>query len=200
MGNTEIFESIASKYDTSERIKIAEIASDAIREYIINGKDKSAIDFGCGTGLVGMNLLDDFRSVLFLDTSQNMLEQIKQKIAALNIRTADTLCFDFETAARADIHGDYIFMVQVLLHINDIQPVLSRLYDALNPEGHLLIVDFDKNEEVVSDKVHNGFVQEELIRLMTQIGFKEVKSKTFYTGDKIFMNKTASLFILDSKK
>lgn len=200
MGNTDIFESLASKYDTFERIKIAEITSNAIREYIAGGKDKSAIDFGCGTGLVGMNLLDDFRSVLFLDTSQNMLEQIKQKIAALNIRNADTLCFDFETAARADIHADYIFMVQVLLHINDVEPVLSRLYDVLNPEGHLLIVDFDKNEEIVSDKVHNGFDQAEFTRLMTKIGFKEVKSKTFYTGDKIFMNRDASLFILDSKK
>ena len=200
MGNTDIFEAIANKYDTHERIKIAKITSNAIREYIVNGKDKSAIDFGCGTGLIGMNLLNDFYSMLFLDTSQKMLEQIKQKITDSNIQNADTLCFDFETAFRSDIHADYVFMAQVLLHINNVELVLSRLYKVLNPEGHLLIIDFNKNEEIISDKVHNGFDQEKLIDLMTKIGFKEIKSKTFYSGNKIFMNQDASLFILDSKK
>lgn len=200
MGNTDIFETLANRYDTSERIKIAKITSNAIREYIVDGKNKSAIDFGCGTGLVGMDLLNDFHSMIFLDTSQNMLEKIKQKIADTNIQNAYTLCFDFETAFRSDIHADYVFMAQVLLHINDVELVLSRLYEVLNPEGHLLIVDFNKNEGVISDKVHNGFDQEKLIGLMTRIGFKEIKSETFYTGNKIFMNQDASLFILDSKK
>ncbi len=200
MGNTDIFEAMANKYDTPERINIAKIAANAIREYIVNGKDKSAIDFGCGTGLVGMELLDDFNNMIFLDTSQNMLEQINKKISYLNIPNARTICFDFETESNTDMHADYIFMVQVLLHINDIEPILSKLYEVLNPGGHLLIVDFDKNEKVASDKVHNGFVQEELMRSMTKIGFKEIKSKTFYSGNKIFMNQDASLFILDSKR
>ncbi|MCM3038888.1 hypothetical protein M3201_04130 [Paenibacillus motobuensis] len=60
MGNTDIFDSMASGYDTPERIRIAKIISNAVREYISDGKNKSAIDFGCGTGLVGMDLLDDF--------------------------------------------------------------------------------------------------------------------------------------------
>lgn len=200
MGNTDIFEAMADMYDTSERIEIAKIISNAIREYVINGKDKSAVDFGCGTGLVGMDLLNDFRSMIFLDSSQNMIEQINKKIVNSNIQNANTLCFDFETESQSYIHADYIFMAQVLLHINDVELILSRLYEVLNAGGHLLIVDFDKNEKVVSDKVHNGFDQEELTSLMSKIGFKEIKSKTFYTGDKIFMNQEASLFILDSKK
>ncbi|NTW05830.1 MAG: class I SAM-dependent methyltransferase [Peptococcaceae bacterium] len=200
MGNTDIFDAIADKYESCERIEITEIISKVIREYIVDGKAKNAIDFGCGTGLIGMSLINDFQSMIFLDTSQNMLEKIKQKIADFNIRNADTLCFDFETAFRADIPADYIFVVQVLLHIENVELVLSRLYELLNPEGHLLIVDFNKNEEVISDKVHNGFDLEMLIELMTKIGFKEIESKTFYSGEKIFMNQDASLFILDSKK
>lgn len=200
MGNTDIFQAMANQYDTAERIEIAKITANAIREYIENGLDKSAIDFGCGTGLVGMELLNDFHSMTFLDSSSNMLEQIKQKIDESNIQNVDMICFDFETAFRSDIHADYVFMVQVLLHIKDVELVLSRLYEVLNSEGHLVIVDFNKNQEVVSDKVHNGFDQGELADLMTKIGFKETKSKTFYTGSKMFMNQDASLFILDSKK
>lgn len=200
MGNTDIFEAMASGYDTSERIEIAKITANAIREFIENGKEKSAIDFGCGTGLVGLHLLHEFRDLVFLDTSPKMLEQIKQKIADANIRNADTVCFDFETGFRSDLHADYVFMVQVLLHIKDVELVLSRLYEVLNPGGHLLIVDFDKNEKVTTDKVHNGFDQGNLAELMATIGFREITSKTIYTGSKLFMNQDASLFIMDAKK
>ena len=191
---------IANIYDTSERIQIAEVSSNAIREYLVDAKSKNAIDFGCGTGLVGLNLLKDFSSMLFLDTSQNMINQIKQKIADVNLQNAATLCFDFEKDSLLDLHADYIFMAQVLLHIEDVELVLSRLYEVLNAGGHLLIVDFDKNEEIVSDMVHNGFDQIELTDIMTKIGYRAIQSKTFYTGSKIFMGHDASMFILDSQK
>lgn len=200
MGNTDIFEMMAKEYDTDERIQIAKVASDAIREYLVHTDEKSAIDFGCGTGLVGMNLLNEFNSMLFLDTSQNMIHQIEQKLADYNLPNADTLCFDFEKAANLELHADYIFMVQVLLHIDDVESILSNLYNVLNPGGHLLIVDFNKNVEIVSDMVHNGFDQDKLTEHMTKIGYKSIESKTFYNGSKIFMGQDASMFILDSKK
>ncbi len=200
MGNTDKFEMIANIYDTSERIQIAKVSSNAIREYLVDTKSKNAIDFGCGTGLVGMNLLNDFNTMLFLDISQNMINQVKQKISSSNTQNATTLSFDFEKDSLLDLHADYIFMAQVLLHINDVELVLSRLNEVLNESGHLLIVDFDKNEKIVSDMVHNGFDQIELADIMTKIGYRDVQSKTFYTGSKIFMGHDASLFILDSQK
>lgn len=200
MGNTDKFEMIAKMYDTPERIQIAKVSSDAIRKYVVDAKSKKAIDFGCGTGLVGMNLLNEFKSMLFLDTSQNMINQIKQKISDFNIRNVDTLCFDFEKEGLSNFHADYIFMAQVLLHIGDVEFVLSRLFDVLNEGGHLLIVDFNKNEKIVSDIVHNGFNQIELAAMMTKIGYRNIQSETFYTGSKIFMGHDASMFILDSQK
>jgi ubiquinone/menaquinone biosynthesis C-methylase UbiE len=200
VGNTDKFEMIANVYDTPERIQIAKVSSDAIREYVVDANRKNAIDFGCGTGLVGMNLLNEFNSMLFLDTSPNMITQLKQKISDLNIQHAVTLCFDFEKEGLSDLHADFIFMAQVLLHIPDVEFVLSRLFDVLNEGGHLLIVDFDKNEKVVSDMVHNGFNQEKLTDVMTKIGYKNIQSKTFYQGSHIFMGQDASMFILDSQK
>lgn len=200
MGNTDKFEMIANIYDTPERVQIAKVSSDAIHEHLVDAKSKNAIDFGCGTGLVGMDLLNDFKSILFLDTSQNMINQIKQKISNSNIKNADTLCFDFEKDSLSDLHTDYIFMVQVLLHIKDIKSVLLKLYDVLNPGGHLIIIDFNKNNEIISDMVHSGFDQEILTNIMSNIGYKSIQSKTFYNGSKIFMGHDASLFILDSQK
>ncbi|KOS59874.1 class I SAM-dependent methyltransferase [Lysinibacillus agricola] len=200
MGNTDKFEMIANIYDTPERIQIAKVSSDAVRNYLVDAKSKNAIDFGCGTGLVGMNLLNEFNSMLFLDTSPNMVNQIKQKVTNFNIQNVDTLCFDIEKESIPDVHADYIFMAQVLLHIHDVELVLSRLFDVLDEGGHLLIVDFNKNEKIVSDIVHNGFNPEELTDIMTKIGYRDIRFKTFYTGNKIFMGQDASMFILDSKK
>jgi ubiquinone/menaquinone biosynthesis C-methylase UbiE len=200
MGNTDKFEQIANIYDTPERIQIAKVSSDAIREYLVDASSKNAIDFGCGTGLVGMDLLNKFQSVLFLDTSHNMIGQVKKKIAVTNIQNADTLCFDFEKGSLSDLHADYIFMAQVLLHIKDFEPVLSKLYDVLNPGGHLIIVDFNKANEIVSDMVHNGFDQVTLTDIMAEIGYRDIQSKSFYAGSKIFMGRDATMFILDSQK
>ncbi len=91
-------------------------------------------------------------------------------------------------------------MAQVLLHINDFDIVLSRLYETLEKDGHLIIVDFDKNEKIASDMVHNGFDQAELTDVMSKIGYRDIQSKTIYTGSKIFMGYDASLFVLDSHK
>ena len=200
MGNTDKFDSIANSYDNPERHHIAKVASDAIKEYLGDTRSKSAIDFGCGTGLVGMNLVNEFESLLFMDTSENMLDIVKKKITDVGALNARTLCFDFESSSQPDLRADYIFMAQVLLHIQDYEAVLAKLHAVLNDEGHLLIVDFNKNDKVVSELVHNGFDQEQLKALMLKIGFKDIRSKTIYSGTKLFMNQDASLFIMDGKK
>ena len=200
MGNTDKFDSIANSYDNPERIHIAKVASDAIKEYLGDAKSKSAIDFGCGTGLVGMNLVSEFESLLFMDTSENMLDIVKRKITDAGALNARTLCFDFETSGQPDLRADYIFMAQVLLHIQDYEALLAKLHAVLNEEGHLLIVDFNKNDKVVSELVHSGFDQDQLKESMLKIGFKDIQSKTIYSGTKLFMNQDVSLFIIDAKK
>ncbi len=200
MGNTDKFDQIANSYDTPERMQIAKRSADAIRDCLAGVKGKTAVDFGCGTGLVGMHLLKDFDSILFLDTSQNMIREVRRKISESNICNADTLCFDFEKDSVSDLRADCIFMVQVLLHIEDFRPVLRRLYDVLNAGGHLIVIDFDKNVEIASALVHNGFDQEELAGIIKEIGCKRVQSRTFHQGSKIFMGHDASLFILDAEK
>lgn len=199
MGNTDKFDVIADNYDSPERMRIAEISSDALREYLDDSKNKSAIDFGCGTGLVGISLINEFRHMLFLDTSQNMISVVDRKINEAGIVNANSLCFDFETSDSETVNADYIFMAQVLLHIKDYKSVLQKLHGILNEEGHILIVDFDKNDNIASDLVHNGFDHYELRDSMLDIGYRDIEM-TIYSGEKIFMGKDASMFILHARK
>lgn len=200
MGNIEKFNQMANKYDTPERIQMATIIADTIRGQLEDSKGKKAIDYGCGTGLVGMQLRNDFQSILFIDASSNMIEQVQEKVSQLKVKNATTLCCDFTSQYPNELHADYIMMAQTLLHIKEVRLVLLSLHKMLNKGGHLLIVDFDKNESIVSDDVHNGFEQEKLLELIKEIGFTKASSRIFYQGKKIFMNKDASLFILDATK
>lgn len=200
MGNTEQFDRMAGHYDTPQRIRMAKITADAIRADLLDVKDKTAIDFGCGTGLIGLELAEDFRSILLLDASQNMVDIAEKKILDLKIPNAQAVCVDFETADHPDLQTDYIVMVNVLIHIKDYRSVLSMLYKRLTPGGHLLIADFDKNDQINSELVHNGFEQDSLQGILGEIGFRDVKSRTFFTGTNLFMDKDASIFLLDAQK
>lgn len=200
MGNTDKFEMMATKYDTPERIEVTKVIATAIGKQLKDVPNKVAIDFGCGTGLVGLELVEAFQSVLFIDTSEKMLEVVSEKMNQQRISNGRVKCFDFEETNPFEEKVDVIFMSQVLLHIKDYSSVLERLYDVLNEEGHLIIVDFDKNENVHSDLVHNGFEQAELRKKLIAIGLNEVNSEIIYTQESLFMGERASLFLMQGKK
>lgn len=200
MGNTEIFERIAADYDTAERIAVAKRIAAEIRTGLTDTRQKRALDYGCGTGLVGLQLVDCFADLLFVDASAAMIEQVQSKIAAGGLTTAAARCRDFGTGELPVLDVDYILLSQVLLHVPDHTSLLRRLYELLNPGGQVIIVDFDKNEKIISDQVHNGFDQAELTEVLKRIGFAAVRSQTFYQEQKLFMNQEASLFIMQAGK
>jgi ubiquinone/menaquinone biosynthesis C-methylase UbiE len=200
METRDIFEQMASQYDTEERKSIAHIVAQEVRSELSNTKNLSALDYGCGTGLLGLDLVDMFKTMLFVDTSQQMIAQVQRKIEHAHIVSASTLCSDFCVELPCNVKADYVLMSQVLLHVKDYALLLNRLYQILNQAGHLIVVDFDLNERIVSDKVHNGFDQSALMLLLTQIGFASVHAHTFYHGQKMFMKEDASLFLLHAQK
>lgn len=198
MGNIEKFDIIARQYDIPGRIEIAKVIADEIRRHVTVGK--SAIDYGCGTGIVGLELLNIFSNVLFIDASPKMIEIVEEKLERINAENAKAMCLDFEVETPPNLKTDYILVVQTLLHIKDTESILSQLYSLLNTDGHLIIVDFDKTEGIESTEVQHGFGQEELINDILKLGFSKATAHTFYRGEKIFMGKDAGVFLLDAKK
>lgn len=196
----EIFEKAASHYDADERVLVAHKITEEIRRSIDGLHITTALDYGCGTGLVGLELVDLFDSLLLVDTSPKMIEQVERKIKQGHVDSAQTLCSDFCLEAPSDQQFDLVFMAQVLLHVKEIPVLLERLHAVLNEGGQLIIVDFDKNEKVKSDLVHNGFERDEIFELVKQAGFANPRAHTFYQGKKLFMKEDASLFLLEAKK
>jgi len=203
----EDFDLIAKEFDTEKRVERAKAIADEIRLHINDGNKKIAVEYGCGTGLVGFHLINDFNSMLFADSSPAMIEQVKQKLIRLGKSADFAVCCDFMADIPHDLNADYIFMSLVLHHIKDTEAILSCLYNMLNNAGHLIIVDlnpdgggFHANHGDFDG--HNGFEQSTLVNMSKKIGFRKAESKTFYYDSKIVNDREApySLFILDAEK
>lgn len=149
-----------------------------------------------------MNLLDAFNTVIFADASQNMINIVKKKIGGKFSLKCKNSMLDAENQSiqTVKLEANTIFMVQVLLHVKEITLLLNNLSETLPPKGQLIIVDFDYNEQVISDKVHNGFKEDKLTQTLHKSGFENINRETFYHGKNMFMNKDASLFILTATK
>lgn len=196
INNIDKFEDMAFNYDQEDRINDTMIIVEEIKKHIMDTNDKVLLDYGCGTGLVGLNLVDDFKQVILVDPSSNMIEVVNNKIIKNNIMNAKAKFLDI-SLNKLDYQVDYIIIVQTLLHINNYQEVLKMLSECLNNNGHLIIVDFDKNDKVITDMVHNGFNQKELIDYLSSIGLKYHYNNSFYSREKMFMKQDASMFIVD---
>lgn len=195
-----VFEQMAKRYDTEDRIAMAKIITKEVKTHLQNDQSKSLIDYGSGTGLVGIELTDSVASVLLVDSSQQMLQVAEAKISQKGIHNASTLYSDFTEGAPEYVKADIIVMSLVLLHIPDTKKILQSLFRILNEDGKLIIADFDKNENIQHPKVHNGFAHDDLKDLLAEVGFKATEIRTFYHGEGIFMNQDASMFIACSVK
>lgn len=195
-----IFDEMAHRYDTEERAAVAGVIAGEIRAYAKRAATKNAVDYGCGTGLVGLQLAGDFKSLVLMDASAAMVDVVRQKMQRARLQNASAMQADLTEGEPPDVQADCVFMAQVLLHIPNTRLILERLNTLLRPGGQLLIVDFDRNAQVESDKVHNGFEQATLARQVEETGFSRVSSHTFHHGSRMFMNQDASLFLMEAWK
>jgi ubiquinone/menaquinone biosynthesis C-methylase UbiE len=192
-----VFEQMAKRYDTEDRIELAKVIVKEVRQELQNCKSSSLIDYGSGTGLVSLELSDLVDSILLVDSSKQMLEVAKTKISNKGMTNAKVLYSDF-TQETPELKADIVLMSLVLLHIPDTQNILQKMFSILSDNGKLIIIDFDKNDKINHPKVHNGFSHDELNKRLAQAGFKSTEIKTFYQGTGIFMNQDASMFISSS--
>ncbi|MCW7456982.1 class I SAM-dependent methyltransferase [Leptospira bandrabouensis] len=191
---TNVFDQLAKEYDTNERIELAKIIASAVQTECQESQSKTLFDYGCGTGLVGLTLTSLVDHVLFIDSSEPMLDIVHEKIKRKNIHNAEVIHSNFLQNSKTK-KADILLVSLVLLHIPDTKKILKFFYEILNPEGKIILVDFDKNEKINHPKVHNGFTDLEIKSLLSAVGFKKINKNTFYHGKNIFMKEDASLFL-----
>jgi ubiquinone/menaquinone biosynthesis C-methylase UbiE len=201
-----IFKEQASIWDTEYRINRAKTISNKIKSLIPINKDDSIIDFGAGTGLIGLNFIDTTKHITFIEKSIEMVNVLKKKISVFE--NSDFKVFDdLLDNGISENSSDLIMSSMVFHHIKDIIGTRTRLYDLLKQGKNLCIVDlisddgsFHENEKDFDG--YNGFDPIWLSDQFIECGFKYKKHGIFFSdfkqnGEKEFKY---SLFILIMEK
>lgn len=194
-----VFNDLAKKYDTEDRVALANVIAGEVKKEVEAGQYSSLLDYGGGTGLVSFELADSFEKVLLADASEEMVRAADGKISSGGLDNVATLHLDL-TKEYTELGADVVLVSLVLLHVPDTPELLRQLYKILNKGGKIIIVDFDKHPEISHPKIHNGFTHEEIRGYMMEAGFNTTSVRTFHHGKSIFMNKDASLFLASAVK
>lgn len=204
------FNDYAKEWDNDYRIERAKRIANAIEKAVDFSKVGSVMEFGCGTGLISFNLLDrlnqNCKVVDLIDSSEGMIEIVKNKISLLNAFTLRGIVIDLVNESWTSTY-DLIYTSMALHHITDLDGILKKLTSLLNSDGTLCIVDLNEedgsfHEHDHSFEGHHGFNQESLKELLANLGYRDIESNTFYYGLKgSGNNKVAySLFLLKATK
>lgn len=182
----EDFDSKSKTWDQHRyRIERAQVVADAIKMRIPLYQIDRALDFGCGTGLLGLNLVDLVKHIVFSDTSAGMLQEVDRKLKERGVENASTLLL---SGGQIESSYDLIVSLMVLHHIDDTDEQVKRLADALDPDGYICLCDLDQEDGSFHQEErvpHNGFRRESMVGLMERNGIKVVESTTVYVNKKM---------------
>lgn len=169
----------ASWDDHPVRKKLAKDVAGAIARQIVLTPDMDVMDFGCGTGLLTIQLQPLVRSVTGVDSSQGMLEIFNGKIARLRLNRVNGLLVDLDNGDT--LEGNYGLVVSnmTLHHIKEIEPLINRFHNIIAPAGYLCIADLDLDNgrfhEDNTGVFHFGFDRTALRRVFAEAGFENIQ-------------------------
>jgi ubiquinone/menaquinone biosynthesis C-methylase UbiE len=194
MTNLKDFDAVAQQWDEEpRRVKLAAEIAAAIMERIPLSDEWDALDFGCGTGLVTMQLAPRLRSIIGADSSAGMLERLNSKLRTSGISNVCTTLCDASKGVFPAGKYHIITSAMTLHHVEEIAPLLKSLKNLLHPGGIIALADLEAEDgsfhEDPTGVFHNGFSSEELSDLLQKCGFSSVNIKTATTivkGERLF--------------
>ena len=142
-----------------------------------------ALEYGCGTGLLGFALQPRLAHVTLADTSQGMLTVLREKIAASGAANMVPLELDLTTGPAPGDRYDLVCTLMTLHHIADTDGILARFHDLLVPGGRLCVSDLDPEDgsfHGARTDVHKGFDRQDLAARMVRAGFHDIRFSTPY--------------------
>jgi 2-polyprenyl-3-methyl-5-hydroxy-6-metoxy-1,4-benzoquinol methylase len=179
------FDSKARQWDDNpvfqERgLKIAQ----AIRQAVPLHLQMSALDYGCGTGLLSFPLRDELGAILMADSSSGMLDVVAEKIAAQSVSNMTPMKLDLLIDPPPAQRFDLIVTAMTLHHVPDTDHILRIFHDLLKPGGYLCIADLDQEDGSFHGPeidVHHGFDRADLGRRATQVGLADIQFQTVFS-------------------
>jgi len=177
------FDKEAASWDeVPARVKLANDIGTALSDEIVLTSHMDVLDFGCGTGLLTLQLQPVVHSIIGVDSSQAMLDVLQAKIDKQYLPNVRTQHID--TDAANILEGNYHLIVSsmTLHHIKEIRPLLDHFYRIIAPFGHICIADLDLDNGQFHDNndgiFHFGFDRALLRQDFVGAGFADIRDRT----------------------
>jgi ubiquinone/menaquinone biosynthesis C-methylase UbiE len=176
MESKEYFNEVAAQWDSMREGFFSESIREKAYDIAKVEKAKLAADIGAGTGFVTEGLLHRGLSVIAVDSSNEMLEQMKKKYNGSNMidyrqGKSEKLPIDSDTV-------DYAMANMYLHHVLDPFVAIKEMVRILKIGGKLVITDLDEhNFEFLRTEHHDrwmGFKRENVNKWFTEAGLKSV--------------------------
>lgn len=201
------FDERAKDWDSDpKKVERAREVADAISKTLPLNGNISALEYGCGTGLLSFALQSYLGQITLADTSQGMLDVLAEKIASADVANMHPVKLDLATDPPPAQRYDLTYSLMTLHHIHDTDDILKKFCEILMPGGYLLVADLDKEDGTFhtdgSTDVHLGFDRGELQKKVEAAGFGNVEFSTVYEIKKTVTGKekTFPVFLMVAQK
>jgi ubiquinone/menaquinone biosynthesis C-methylase UbiE len=178
------FDQKAAGWDSNPaRVERAAAVAQGIRESVPLSPDMTALEYGCGTGLLSFALQPSLAHITLADRSSGMLSVLDEKIASSGIRNMNSMQVDFITDPLPPVKVQLVYTLMTLHHIPDTDKILKDFYELLDRPGYLCVADLDQEDGSFHGPDfpgHKGFDRSELSARVRQAGFHTVTFKTIF--------------------
>lgn len=135
-----------------------------------------AVDLGCGTGELLLELAKKAETVIGVDNSPEMLKQAEIRLKETSHRNVQLRLGELEHIPMGNQEADAVFVSMVLHHLPAPSDGIREISRILRPEGHLIIADFDQyNNTEVREKLGGpwmGFDSKDMERWLNDAGIE----------------------------
>jgi len=178
------FDLAAATWDEQPaRLVLTRAIAEAVRTQVPLHPSMTALDFGCGTGLLSLALQPVLHRVIGIDSSSGMLEKMQEKSQAMHLDNVETRLLDLTSEAPpADLHAELIFSAMALHHIADLPRLLQVFCQLLSPGGWLALADLDSEDGSfhpdLTGVYHSGIDRAWLQAQLETLGFHHLRATT----------------------
>jgi cyclopropane fatty-acyl-phospholipid synthase-like methyltransferase len=182
VSDTDRFDQAAATWDQEDRrVRLAREVAGAIATRIALSGEMRALDFGCGTGLVTLELAPKVGAMAGADTSSGMLDVLAEKARSLGLRVHLIPLDDTGTGGLGGLY-DLIVSSMTLHHIADAPALLQHFSRHLVPGGRVALADLDEEDgsfhEDATGVHHRGFSRADFQHWLAVAGFSGIHLET----------------------
>lgn len=172
------FDALAEGWDDDpRRTERARRAADAIADAIPLRDSMRVLEYGAGTGLLGIALAARVREVVLLDSSPGMVEVARRRAAEAGCGNITAEVGDLTVDAWTGEPFDLVVSLMAMHHVPDITLLLGRLHAATVDGGWIAVLDLEPEAGAYHDpgfEGHHGFSRGALRRAFAAAGYGHV--------------------------